>query len=631
MPGVDETSLADMSFVSCNSASPVKVVKAKRKSVNLKRRKSIRKSLYLAPTSSTTNKLTVKAVPVRQEMMSTLGSSSSLMSKLCNQSSSNLAASTMSTFTLKPSQKKLTIPVAPISHVAKRRESKFGSSLKSKSLDETKLNHGKGKGVNPTKTIVNRGLTIPVPFNMGVSKRAKDTSSINEGRTAAEIAQRFLRNPRSTGNSSTTHNKLTVPKSPIFKTTERAKTSFKDKPLSHVEKEEMEMEELSKHQFRARTMDKRIFNSMGEMGVPKVASKKSTVPLDTHFASDRRASVRASLMPTPAPKEDIVETPFKARPMPIYRAPSFSSRDEGDNARGAQLTIPDSPKFAERNNGRRASSAPARRQMPHHSVLEEKRQKAKGPKPQRKGLTDAKEFTLQTNSRSSLYHSQFEEQMQREMEQEQLARKVKALPLPSHRDKPFAFRAPIHKELTEAHPFNLHSEGRHSMAQASFQQGLEKEQAALEKATTFQAKHTPQSTYQPTVIQPAPHKRLIPQEVSLQSDQRSSKRKEYDQSIAKKMSDLQSLQESMHLQTQEKENQDIQALRRKPVSEGGMAFKAAPVQKEDLYPAPPTKAMLLTEPKSPCLQSKNRSRQSIVPDRQDAKRASIMTKALSSM
>lgn len=616
----DEKSLADMSFETCASQSPVKVVKAKRKS--LKKRKSLRKSLY-EPTSSTTNKLKGKANTVKEDMKSSLSSQSTFTSKMSTRTCSSSAfKSTMSTrsstrtfqSTVKPSQKKLTIPVAPVSHVSKRRESNFGNSLKSKSLDMTKLTKGRGKGA---KSKMANGLTIPMPFKMGVSKRAKDTSSINEGCTSAELAQKFLKNPRSSTNLSTTSkhqcNKLTIPKSPSFKTSERAKVAVKAKPLSHVEKEEMEIEDASKHQFKARVMDKRIFNSMGEMGVPKVTSKKPTVPLDNHFESDRRASVRASLCPAPAAKEDDVETavPFKARPMPNYKAFSFSSsRDEGDSAQ-RELTIPESPKFAN-SNGRRASSAPTRRQMPHHSVLEEKRQKAKAPKPQPKGRTQPQEFNLASNSRSDVYHTHFDQQVQREKEQEQLARERKALPLPSHRDT-FAGRSSVCPiPLTEAQPFNLHSDGRHSIAQANFKQEREREKAEQGKAAKFHAKHTPSTTYQPHVIKPTDHKKVVPMAVSLQSTKRSCKRKEFDQSIAKKMAELQSIQETLVTEKENLENMAIRKLRSKPVAEGGYAFKATKVQKEDLYIAPAPKAVVLTEPVSPTLLSKNRTRQSLV-------------------
>lgn len=269
----DKDSLADMSFETCMSVSPcskgrgsAKKATKRRKSVKsaLKaRRKSFRKSLY-APTSSSTCKLREKAAAPVASMKSTLSSSSSLCIKSKKEA------------TLKPSltQKKLTIPIAPISHVAKRRgkrlncllhysfanirtnirtnthtfvhthltyvpqESTVRPSLKSKSLDETKLTScRKAKVTVSTKpAATKRRLTIMMPFKMAVSKRAKDTSSIKDGKTAGEIAQKFLLNTRSTApkesTKSTAPKRPTMPKGPNLSKT----TAHKPKPQSYIEK-----------------------------------------------------------------------------------------------------------------------------------------------------------------------------------------------------------------------------------------------------------------------------------------------------------------------------------------------------------------------------------------------------------
>lgn len=201
-----------------------------------------------------------------------------------------------------------------------------------------------------------------------------------------------------------------------------------------------------------------------------------------------------------------------------------------------------------------------------------------------------------------------DQQLKREKEQEQQAREVKALPLPTYnssstRQMKATATAPA---ATEAKPFSLQSEHRHTMAQANFDQQLQREQAYTEKASTFIAIPAPKTTHQPQIIKPAAHTAVVPKPMDLQSDKRSDKRKEFDLNIAKRMKDLQKLEESVSQMNQDKENALIKAMRSKPVSEGGMLFKAAPVQTQDLFPPAARKRVALTEPKSPSLGASNR-------------------------
>lgn len=84
---------------------------------------------------------------------------------------------------------------------------------------------------------------------------------------------------------------LTIPQSPHLSTNARAAVRkavhpHADKP--HVmEQEEKELEEC-KHQFKARPLDRRILQSTGEMGVPKVAKSDVTLPQPFHFKTDER-------------------------------------------------------------------------------------------------------------------------------------------------------------------------------------------------------------------------------------------------------------------------------------------------------------------------------------------------------
>ena len=56
----------------------------------------------------------------------------------------------------------------------------------------------------------------------------------------------------------------------------------------------------------------------------------------------------------------------------------------------------------------------------------------------------------------------------------------------------------------------------------------------------------------------------------------------------------------------EKENREILELRKKTVEEGGLLFKAKPIQTKDVYKTKASVMQPLTQPKSPLLQTKNR-------------------------
>eukprot|EP00624_Nannochloropsis_granulata_P001555 evm.model.NODE_17682_length_3311_cov_23.115374.2 len=55
-----------------------------------------------------------------------------------------------------------------------------------------------------------------------------------------------------------------------------------------------EEQEGCRHQFKARPLDRRILESTGEMGVPKVAKGGVTQPQPFHFSTDSRPRVRAA-------------------------------------------------------------------------------------------------------------------------------------------------------------------------------------------------------------------------------------------------------------------------------------------------------------------------------------------------
>jgi hypothetical protein len=124
----------------------------------------------------------------------------------------------------------------------------------------------------------------------------------------------FLKCSQAPSNAAQT---ITVGQSPKLRTKKRGQfAASRPKPPTHEEQEAAEMEEIGRHPFKALPLDRRIFDSAGEMGVPKVAARPVTEPHEFEFRSDKRtAQPRVRDL---AATVGSAERPalFKARPAP---------------------------------------------------------------------------------------------------------------------------------------------------------------------------------------------------------------------------------------------------------------------------------------------------------------------------
>lgn len=68
------------------------------------------------------------------------------------------------------------------------------------------------------------------------------------------------------------------------------------------------------------------------------------------------------------------------------------------------------------------------------------------------------------------------------------------------------------------------------------------------------------------------------------------------------------MQETLQKQKVEYEQKIMKEMRRKSVDEGGLCFKAQPIMSTDKFPSKTIKAVPLTEPKSPYLKTKQRTK-----------------------
>jgi len=82
-----------------------------------------------------------------------------------------------------------------------------------------------------------------------------------------------------------------------------------------------EMTAIKSKPFKARPLDKRIFESSGELGVPKVAARPVTEPSCFELRSDARAKqprIHIDHDDQTTSSATAPSTIFKARPLPAY-------------------------------------------------------------------------------------------------------------------------------------------------------------------------------------------------------------------------------------------------------------------------------------------------------------------------
>ncbi len=520
------------------------------------------------------------------------------------------------------STKQLTMPHTPKSNLVKRLGVKVCSIIGSSKEQEDAASSLFAKRLEEAAVLARNdmGVTEIQPFHFECESRAvarglpEDTPSTAP--TSGEAISKFFMNPRSQDVSDKACRGLTEGRAPVLRTDQRSKAHSHTLPPSAQEKEALEMEEINNHPFKAKPVDKRVIESFGDVGVRKVMVKAVTQFDLFDLRSDQRSAARKASFSQL--ENDLAQSfQFKALPMPTFHSDGSPTRVCG--VKPAKVTIPQSPKLS---GGRRASSAPAHKQLPHHSVI--KQQKMAALEEYKKRLTrvvgggvqitQPKEFHLQSSERGLMHKVQFEERIRREIEEEEAARDIKAAPMPSFANQ-FVVK-PCEKELTDFHEFKLRSEYRHSQAEQKFNDELRLEEERLKQE--FRALPLPKSTFAPGfVLEIEEHSLVVPQEILLESEQRALRRKDFDEKAA--------LTRKLHDQAREieqklvddKENRDIQKLRRMTVEDGGFKFTAKPVVTEDLFPNKTPKSMPLTEPKSPFLRTKLRARNSNIMDGAD--------------
>jgi hypothetical protein len=485
------------------------------------------------------------------------------------------------------STKELTIPTTPYSHV----DSRLGKR-------EVILVPEEKKDIKAKKL----GPTHVQPFQFSTDLRASlrgdESASTSESFTTGELMAKFHRDPRS-HDVPPAHSSVTRPLSPKFRSSSRSDAYGRPKPPSRVEQEEAEFLAAQSHAFKAKPVNKRIFQSTGDLGVPKIQPKETTQPQEFHLVSSQRAAYRASLSHSDQDSKDAKST-FKARPMPSFEEDPRKVIRRCES----KVTEAHSPKL---HGSMRASSAPVRRQRMSHQEVEKKKKEEALLKVQESKqplkLTEPEEFDLRTSRRGLAARAALEAKLHREREEEKLKSELHARPFPEKIFKEMFIPAPSTKPLTEIEEFHLATDERSSHHPPSQENNSENH------ATVFHARPVPKSTYQPSFsVEPSPREPLIPKDINLSTSLRAMQRKSFDDSVHQHQENLMKQKEMNDKQQEIESQKELKRLRSRSIEEGGYAFKAAPILHEDPFPSRHVEPHKLTEPISPKLQTSLRVR-----------------------
>ncbi|KAK8622404.1 hypothetical protein V6N13_117321 [Hibiscus sabdariffa] len=252
---------------------------------------------------------------------------------------------------------------------------------------------------------------------------------------------------------------LTDPKSPVLQTSLRAKPP---KVKSSIELEQEELEKAPK--FKARPLNKKIFESKGEMGIFCNAKKQVTIPQEFHFATHER-------IPPPVAVFDIFDklslnSESIHDPLPRNTIPNpFHLHTE---ERGAEkekkfvIEIIEKQFEEERARVHKANPYPYTTDYP-----------VVPPKPEPKQCTKPEPFQLESLVRH-------EEEMKREMEERKKKEKEEAQmrlfkAQPVLKEDPIPVPEKVRKPLTQVEEFDLHLNHR-AVDRAEFDQKIKEKE-----------------------------------------------------------------------------------------------------------------------------------------------------------
>ncbi|XP_042011043.1 protein TPX2-like [Salvia splendens] len=237
---------------------------------------------------------------------------------------------------------------------------------------------------------------------------------------------------------------LTMPKPLILQTSLRAR------PPRIKSSEELEKEELENiPHFKARPLNRKIFESKGDMGIFCNMKKQVTIPQEFNFAIDKRIPPPPTAVVGLFDKLSLCSEPQREKTLPINTTPSpFHLHTE---ERGAEKERRIAEELLQKQLEEERARIPRAHPYPYttdYPVIP--------PKPEVQPCTKPEPFELESLARHEQeMQREMEERMRMEMEEAEM-RRFKAQPI--LKEDPIPLPEKERKPLTEVQEFNLHVE-----------------------------------------------------------------------------------------------------------------------------------------------------------------------------
>ncbi|KAG6416894.1 hypothetical protein SASPL_124335 [Salvia splendens] len=234
---------------------------------------------------------------------------------------------------------------------------------------------------------------------------------------------------------------LTAPKSPALQTSLRAR------PPKIKSSEELEKEELENiSHFKARPLNRKIFESKGEMGMFCNMKKQVTIPQEFNFAIDKRIPPPTSVVDL-FDKLSICSESQREKPLTRNTTPNpFHLHTE---ERGAEKERRIAAELMQKQLEEERARIPRAHPYPYTTDFP-----VIPPKPEAKPCTKPEPFELESLARHEQeMQREMEERMRMEMEEAE-RRRFKAHPI--LKEDPMPLPEKDRKPLTEVQGFNLH-------------------------------------------------------------------------------------------------------------------------------------------------------------------------------
>jgi len=417
------------------------------------------------------------------------------------------------------------------------------------------------------------GITQPQPFNFAPERKRRHSAD-TKFKSQAELIQNFQKGTpdrfrsKPQAGTRTRHRsaspgpaRITIPHTPQLSTRGRSRPAA---VLSREEREELELEELKNKQFKA----KGVGETVPKFKYGDVEKKPCTIPQPFHLTNQGQPSI-----PVQQQEEENVQA-FHARPVPK----GIMSAPQGVPQKKVQPVIePQSPAFALK--GRMADRKPKieieaapepvvkARPAPHRGVP------VTLPPPCKKA-TIAEPFSFE--QRDKLTMEKKEEKIKQIYEEEKRAREFHAKPIM----KEDAVKVPAIQRVapTKPEPFKLQITDRVEARLTQWQENVEKELEEQKRAAEFKASEPKVLEKAPFIPKPSDKPLSEISNIVLHSDRRAEEREAFDLKVKQKEVDMEGAKREQEERRKREDEEEVARLRKAAVHKAQPIRNYKPVE-----------------------------------------------------